>query len=128
MLGNKLVIGCTEVTLIMNGRAFLVPADEVEFSLSELTLEERASLEVFQEIGKPLECQAGGVGKQYKALRNLIKEKFGTREAFSKAVNLSYQTVSSKLNNRSGFSQEDIEQWAKALGISKREYGRFFFT
>ncbi len=68
------------------------------------------------------------MGYTYNKLKGRIKEKYGTQENFAKALGVSQQCVSQKLLGKVGFSQKDIEQWAKLLGISKREYGRFFFT
>lgn len=64
----------------------------------------------------------------YAKLRGRIVEKFGTIGNFAKAVGLSRQSVSNKLNCEVGFSQEDIEKWAKLLDIRLIEIGIFFFT
>lgn len=65
---------------------------------------------------------------EYAELRKRIKEKFKSQRAFSEEINLSLTSISTKLNNHSGFTQENVEQWAQALDIPKEDYGRFFYT
>ena len=68
------------------------------------------------------------MAKTYLKLRGRIIEKFGTQEAFGKALNVSIQTVCAKLNGRSAFSQDDIIKWCELLDISASEVGDYFFA
>ena len=65
---------------------------------------------------------------EYRKLKGRIVEKFGTQEKFAQHIGKSTVTVSQKLNCYKGFSQKDIEEWAKALDISKNEYSAYFFA
>ena len=64
----------------------------------------------------------------YSKLKGRIAERYGTRKNFAKALNLSETAISLKLNNKTFFSQEDIEKWSGLLGISVEEYGEYFFA
>lgn len=64
----------------------------------------------------------------YKKLRGRITEVFGSQAAFAIALGLSKISVSHKLTGKSGFSQSDVERWAKLLNIQRSEYGEFFYT
>lgn len=64
----------------------------------------------------------------YNKLRGRIVELFGTQMNFAKKLGVSNNSVSKKMNCRTGFSQEDILQWSDLLSISKDEYGDYFFT
>ena len=65
---------------------------------------------------------------EYRKLRGRIVEICGSSKAFSEKIGLSEVTLSNKLNGKSGFSQGDIETWAKALDIDPSEYGVYFFA
>lgn len=65
---------------------------------------------------------------QYNKLRGRIVEKFGTQEKFAKAVGISENALSKKMQCKTGISQSDIAQWSKLLDISVSEYGEYFFT
>lgn len=64
----------------------------------------------------------------YNKLIGRIIEKFGTRKKFAEAIHMSENSLSLKLNNKTGFSQEDIDLWAQLLDIDVAEYGSYFFT
>ena len=64
----------------------------------------------------------------YNKLRGRIVEKYGSNEAFAKAVGISIVSMSNKLNNRTGISREEILKWADVLDIAKDELGAYFFT
>lgn len=64
----------------------------------------------------------------YSKLRGRITEKFGTQGALAEALGISAVSVNKKLNGATGFSQEDIESWAKALEIDKCDYPAYFFA
>lgn len=61
-------------------------------------------------------------------LRGRITEKYGTISAFSEALGLSLTSVSDKLNEKTGFSRDDIEKWSGLLDISNAEIGLFYFS
>jgi hypothetical protein len=63
----------------------------------------------------------------YSKLKGRIVEKYGTRKEFAKQLGLSEVAMSNKMNNKSGFSQDDVIVWAKALCIPEKEYGIYFF-
>jgi len=65
---------------------------------------------------------------EYRKLKGRIKEIFGTQAEFARALNLSRNSVSSKLTGRVEFSQSDVERWAKLLDIDRAEYGLYFYT
>ena len=65
---------------------------------------------------------------QYRKLIGRIVEVYGTRKAFAEALGLSENSLSLKLNGKTGFSQEDIIEWSRLLDISQDEYGSFYFT
>lgn len=65
---------------------------------------------------------------EYRKLRGLIVEKFGTQEKFALKLGVSSISVNRKLNCATGFSQKDIEEWSDALGISKEDYPAYFFA
>ena len=64
----------------------------------------------------------------YNKLRGRIVERYGNQETFAKSIDMSKVSVSKKLNGVTGFSQMDIEEWARVLEISKEEYPEYFFT
>lgn len=54
-------------------------------------------------------------------LRNCIREKFGTNGKFAKALGMSQQTLSSKLTGKGCFSQTELYNILKILGILDNE-------
>jgi len=65
---------------------------------------------------------------EYKKLRGRIRELFDSEGNFAEAIGISKQSMSLKLNCKTGFSQEDIELWAKKLNIDSAEYAAYFFA
>lgn len=65
--------------------------------------------------------------QKYAKLRGRIVEKYGSISAFTERLNISLTQVSKKLNGVSGFSQEDIVEWAKLLEIDIADVGVYFF-
>ncbi len=63
----------------------------------------------------------------YSKLRGRIKEIFGTQEKFAKAVGLSDVSISAKLNNKSEWTQREINRAAIVLKIKKEEISNYFF-
>lgn len=65
---------------------------------------------------------------EYRKLRGRIVEKFGTNKKFAEAVGVSENSMSLKLNGKTGFSKEDMILWGKLLEIDVSEFGDYFFT
>lgn len=64
----------------------------------------------------------------YAKLRGRIVEKYGTIEAFAKAINRSVVSVSRKLNGKTAFNQADMDLWSEALDFTPIDYGDYFFS
>lgn len=64
----------------------------------------------------------------YSVLKGKIKEKYDTQSNFAKALGMSEGTLTSRLNNTSCFTQEDIRKCIELLGIDYSEIGKYFFT
>lgn len=64
----------------------------------------------------------------YRRLKGRIVEKYGTQEQFAKALDVSTNSLSLKMNGKTGFSQRDIERWRALLDITTDEIGDYFFT
>ena len=64
----------------------------------------------------------------YSKLKGRIVEKYGSQEAFARAINRSTVSVSQKLNGKSSFTKSAIELWADALEIPLSEIGNYFFA
>lgn len=65
---------------------------------------------------------------EYSALTQLIKFKYGTQDAFAKALNIGRVSLSHRLNNKLEFTQEEIVRAADLLGISKKSIPEYFFS
>lgn len=65
---------------------------------------------------------------KYRKLRGRIIEKFGTLNAFFETLNITNIQASKKLNNKAGFSQDDIVEWCQRLEIDIGDIGPFFYT
>lgn len=64
----------------------------------------------------------------YCKLEGKIKEVFDTQSKFALAMNVSNVTISQKLNNKSEWTQSEIEKASELLGISKDEIPAYFFA
>lgn len=64
---------------------------------------------------------------QYRKLKGKITEKYVTQKAFADALGISENSLSLKLNGKTGFSQKDIVKWSLLLGINQAEYQSFYF-
>lgn len=64
----------------------------------------------------------------FSKLRGRIVEKFGSQAAFAKALGISENSFSKKMNKKSRFSADDIVKMSELLEISKEEIGEYFFT
>lgn len=63
----------------------------------------------------------------YSKLRGKIRE-FGTQEAFANAIGISTVTLSERLNNKSQFTQNEINKTVDVLKIEPEEIPIYFFT
>ena len=64
----------------------------------------------------------------YEPLRRYILFKFGKIENFAEALGVSRQAVSVKLNGKSGFTQDKINEWAEVLEMPAEDIGKYFFV
>lgn len=64
----------------------------------------------------------------YSKLRGRIREKFKTESAFGKAMGLSHNTISKKLNGHIMFVQNEIDKAIVLLEIPDEEISTYFFT
>lgn len=68
------------------------------------------------------------MGYTYDRLRGRIIEKYGSQEKFAEVIGISSNSMSKKMNGKTGFSQNDIVKWSELLDIDKSELGSYFFT
>ena len=64
----------------------------------------------------------------YSKLKGRIVEKCGTQRDFAKAMNLSYRSISLKLNNKVAWSQDDIQKAMEVLSFEPEEIQNYFFA
>lgn len=64
---------------------------------------------------------------KYNKLRGRIIETYGSQRKFAERIGLSSNSVSKKLNGKTGFDQNDIVQWSVLLNIPEEKYIEFFF-
>jgi len=64
----------------------------------------------------------------YSKLRGRIVEKYGSQESFADAVGIARNTLNLKLNNKGRFTQTQISEYAKILGINPVEIYAYFFA
>lgn len=64
----------------------------------------------------------------YSKLRGKIREVFGTQQEFAKAMNISAATISDKLNNKTDWTQKEIDTIVNLLNIPKDRIPIYFFT
>jgi transcriptional regulator with XRE-family HTH domain len=65
---------------------------------------------------------------EYRKLIGRIVEKYGTRKEFAKVLGISENSMSLKLNGKTGFSREDMVRWGELLDIDVNDFGAYFFT
>lgn len=63
----------------------------------------------------------------YSKLRGLIREKYGTQEAFAQAIGRSVCSVSLKLNGKAEWATDEIRRACDVLGISAEDIPLYFF-
>ena len=64
----------------------------------------------------------------FSKLKGRIIEKYKSQAEFAKALGISENTLSLKMNNKSRFTSEDIIRITSMLDISKESVGEYFFT
>jgi hypothetical protein len=64
----------------------------------------------------------------YSKLLGRIVERYGTRGRFAAAMGLPESVLSSRLNQNTQFSMEEIHRAADLLGINAEDIGLYFFT
>lgn len=64
----------------------------------------------------------------YSKLRGKIREVFGTQENFAKALGISSATISDKLNNKTEWTQKEIDKAAKLISVAKEGIPEYFFA
>ncbi len=66
--------------------------------------------------------------RDYRKLKGKIVEVFGTQANFAKEIGYSERTISQKINGRVDFTQSDIVNMTRILGIKDDEIPAYFFT
>lgn len=64
----------------------------------------------------------------YSKLIGRIIEKFGTRAAFARAMNMKTETLSRRLNNKTPWNVDEYIKASALLDILPNEMGTYFFT
>ncbi len=64
----------------------------------------------------------------FNKLKGRIKEKLNTQENFAKEMNISVPSLIKKLNNKSQFTQTEINKARIILDISDVELNKYFFS
>ena len=64
----------------------------------------------------------------YNKLKGKIKEKYGTQEAFAKALGIGFSTLNLKLNNKAEWTQDEMKSSLQLLGENLNSVNSYFFT
>ncbi len=64
----------------------------------------------------------------YSKLRGRIRERFGTQDNFAKAMEMSFSTLSLKLNNKAEWTQDEMRRACRLLEINENNIITYFFT
>lgn len=64
----------------------------------------------------------------YMKLRGKIIESYGSQKKFADKLGISENSISKKMQGKTGFSQDDIVKWSELLNIDKKDYSLYFFT
>jgi plasmid maintenance system antidote protein VapI len=64
----------------------------------------------------------------YSKLRGRIREVFGTQDRFAEAMGRSDTSISQKLNNKSEWTQKEINRAVEVLGIDDVDVSAYFFA
>ena len=81
----------------------------------------------FCKLGNPNK-QKGGDKVNYSKLRGKIKEVYEKNEPFAIALDIDPSSLSAKLNNKSPWKREEIEQACELLHIPIEKVYLYFFT
>lgn len=63
----------------------------------------------------------------YNKLKGKITEKFGTQKEFAKAMKITENSISRKLQNQSEWTQAEMDKGMMLLDIPFAEIGDYFF-
>lgn len=69
----------------------------------------------------------GVIKMNYLKIRGKIREKFGTQEAFAKAMGLSTVSLNKRLSGRLDWKISEIAKACELLEIDQSEIGSYFF-
>jgi hypothetical protein len=75
-----------------------------------------------------MENKSTKVYYDYSKLKGKIIEKYGTITNYSKAINMNYYSLISKLSNKHYFTQNEIKIQSTLLGFKDDEIGSYFYT
>ena len=64
----------------------------------------------------------------YSKLKGRIKECFSTQSEFAQKIGISDTSLSYKLNNKSPFDQDEIEETIRLFDLTPKETLDYFFT
>lgn len=64
----------------------------------------------------------------YNKLKGKITEKFGTQKEFAKAMEITENSISRKLQNQSEWTQAEMDKSMMLLDIPFAEIGDYFFV
>lgn len=64
----------------------------------------------------------------YSKLRGLIKEHCGTQIEFAKRLNISNTALTSKINQKTAFTQDEMRKSMKIFGLPLSDVDLIFFT
>lgn len=64
----------------------------------------------------------------YRKLRALIFELFGSNKEFAKQLGISEVSMSRKLVGKVAITSDDIVKWSRLLDIPESKIGLYFFT
>lgn len=64
----------------------------------------------------------------YSKLKGRIVEKYGTQMALAKEIGWSERTLSLKLTGKVPFTQNDIEDMVRVLGLCRKDIQTYFFA
>lgn len=64
----------------------------------------------------------------YSKLRGKIRESVGSEKNFARDMGITQQALSSRLNNKTYFTDTEILKSVEVLDIDKADIGEYFFT
>lgn len=65
--------------------------------------------------------------RKFGALREQIKNVFGTQKAFAEAMGMNAATINAKLNSKADWTLKEIEKVCTLLGIPMEKMREYFF-